>query len=657
MKLFKLSFFRKNNRDPKSPFTIPDSLSSDYELVENAGSRYFENISPCQPETDDFLKSLIAPKHLRFLFIVFFSFILIFAGRSAHLQVINQSKFEAAASKNRIRDLRVKPERGIITDRGGVVLAENSPQFFATLMPADLPKDPKERLNVLKIIADTLDIKEEEFIERIFSLDGYSLYESVLLADDISYEKAISLIIESENIPGLNIETGLRRVYPSTNYPNGIFSHIIGYVGYLTKEEYERTKGAYALDDIIGKTGVELYYENLLRGKEGRRRVEVDALGKIASVISEDKPQIGDSLALSIDAELQAASVDILNEQLRKLNLKQAAAVVLDPRDGEILALISLPFYDNAKFIGKISQEDFGAIINDPAKPLFNRAISGEYPLGSTIKPVIAAAALEEGIIKTTTSFLSSGGIRIGSWFFPDWLIGGHGLTDVRKAIAQSVNTFFYIISGGFNNFIGLGPDKMADYMSLFGFGQKLGVDLPGEGTGLVPTPLWKEKTIGDNWYIGDTYHFSIGQGYVRATPIQIAAAMSVFANQGILFKPRILRESRNADNHATLFEPEIIRKDFLKPSTIETVRAGLRDTVVYGSAQGLASLPFKAAGKTGTAQWSTDRKPHAWFAGFAPYDNPEVVVVVLIEEGEEGSRTATQAAKRIFEKWREIKQ
>lgn len=280
---------------------------------------------------------------------------------------------------------------------------------------------------------------------------------------------------------------------------------------------------------------------------------------------------------------------------------------------------------------------------------LFSRAIAGEYPPGSTFKQVMAAAALEEGIVTEQSRIHSVGGIWVGRWFFPDWLSGGHGYVNVKSAIANSVNTFFYYAGGGYKDFEGLGIEKIAKYSKLFNLGEKTGIDLPGEGRGFVPDALWKEQRFDEPWYIGDTYHLSIGQGYLLATPLQIALTTSFFANNGILYKPQIAKDFIKGGDTEYLAH-EYIRKGIIKPKNVDIVREGMRDAVKYGSARSLSSLPFTSAGKTGTAQIGGDKDPHAWFTCFAPYENPQIVLTVLVEEGGEGSSIAAPIARKILE-------
>jgi len=264
---------------------------------------------------------------------------------------------------------------------------------------------------------------------------------------------------------------------------------------------------------------------------------------------------------------------------------------------------------------------------------------------------VLAAAALEEGIINENTSFISTGGLRIGEWFFPDWKVGGHGVTNVRKAIAESVNTFFYYIGGGYGDFVGLGIDRMVRYEKIFGLGKQTGIDIIGEAKGFLPTKDWKETIKGERWYVGDTYHAAIGQGDITVTPLQVANYTAVFANGGLLYRPHFIRQVLSSDDKIIRqVDHKPIKSNVVSSENIKIVREGMRQTVAAGSARSLASAPVAVAGKTGTAQWSSNKPNHAWFTGFAPYDKPQIVITILIEQGGEGSSVAVPIAREVLE-------
>ena len=473
--------------------------------------------------------------------------------------------------------------------------------------------------------------------------------QEIILAENIAYQDALSLKNSIQNIDWLNLKIDSAREY----FPLATMSHWIGYTGRISLEELKDSKNEnYLLNDYIGKIGIEKYYEKVLKGKDGRKEIEVNALGDEKEVVSITYPENGLSLHLTIDYELQEEIEDIISRQLTKIDKHKAAVIAINPQNGEILALVSIPSFSSNDFAYKIDAKKYQSLLNNIDKPLFHRAVTGTYPSGSIIKPVIAAAALEDGIITQHTTFLSVGGISIGGWFFPDWQTGGHGSTNVRKAIANSVNTFFYIVGGGYNNFSGLGVEKIKEYGEKFGLNNKTGIDLPYEASGFLPTKEWKKETRGENWYIGDTYHLAIGQGDLLITPLQAAVFTSIIANGGVYYSPHLLKRISNEDGKIIKeINPEIVRENFISKKNLEITAMGMRDCVTYGSCRYLADLSIKAAGKTGTAEHSKGKDSHAWFTCFAPFNNPEIVLAVLIEEGEGGSKTAAPVAKEIL-KW-----
>jgi penicillin-binding protein 2 len=373
-----------------------------------------------------------------------------------------------------------------------------------------------------------------------------------------------------------------------------------------------------------------------LRGVSGIKQIEVDAFGKEKKTISESPVENGHSLVLSIDNAVQARLEMIVNKYLEKGGFKRASAIVMDPNNGEIIAMISLPSYDNNVFARGISKDEYQALLTNPDRPLYSRAISGEFPSGSTVKPVMVAAGLDSGIITDQTSFLSNGGLRISQWYFPDWKFGGHGQTNARKAIAESVNTYFYYLGGGYQDFQGLGIDRMMNYFKMFGLGNQTGIYLPNEASGFLPSKEWKEEVKNEKWYIGDTYHVAIGQGDLLATPLQVANYTAFFANGGKFYRPHLLKSILTPEGKDLgTNENYLVKEAVIKSADVEVVREGMRQGVTAGSSIRLNTLPVEAAGKTGTAQWSSKKAPHAWFTGFAPYDKPEIVVTILVEEGE----------------------
>ncbi|KKR34761.1 MAG: hypothetical protein UT67_C0007G0010 [Candidatus Magasanikbacteria bacterium GW2011_GWA2_40_10] len=337
---------------------------------------------------------------------------------------------------------------------------------------------------------------------------------------------------------------------------------------------------------------------------------------------------------------------------LIRTNRKRAAAIAMDPRDGSILAMVSLPAFNNNEFSGGITQKNYDKYTKNPDNPLFNRAIGGTYPSGSVVKLVVAAAALQEKIITPGTAFLSTGGLQVGDRFFRDWKSGGHGTTNVSKALAWSVNTFFYYVGGGYKNFTGLGVDKIIKYMQFFGIAQKTGIDLTGEASGFAPSKDWKLKTKGETWYVGDTYNLSIGQGDLLVTPLQVAVWTSAVANGGKVVQPHLAFKLEEPITHNEVLLNFDQREVPVSPENLAVVRQGMRDCVTYGSCQLMKSLPFASGGKTGTAQWNSNKENHAWFTSFAPFDDPKIVVTVLVEEGTEGSVVSEPIARDFLMWW-----
>ena len=403
------------------------------------------------------------------------------------------------------------------------------------------------------------------------------------------------------------------------------------------------------MTDYIGKTGVEYGYEKNLRGVNGKQEVEVDSAGNIQKDFGITEPVPGSDLVLGIDADLQKKLQDSLQAKLDETGTKTAAAVAIDPRNGEILAMVNLPSYDNNLFAKGISADDYQKLMSDPDKPMFNRSISGEYPPGSTFKPLVAAAALQEGTITPSTTLDCPAAINIGSYSFPDWKT--HGLTDVRKAIAESVDIFFYAVGGGWNNITALGIDKIHEYADKFGLGRKLGIDIPGEASGLIPTQQWKQDKIGERWYLGDDYHCAIGQGFVTATPLQLANYIAAIANGGTVFQPHFVDLIKKVDGSVEKVNPVVLNKNFISSANLQVVREGMRQTVLSGTAQPLKDLPVEVAGKTGTAQFgSGNEREHGWFVSFAPYNNPTIAMAVLVEGGGEGFSTAEPVTHDVYQ-------
>ena len=578
-------------------------------------------------------------------------FMAIILARVAWLQIIKGDYYYNLAEGNRIRIARIEANRGIIYDSSNRPLVRNVANFLLYFVPADLPENEQEKRSIIERLSQILGTLSPADIENILTAvkpKSLESYQPLFVTDNIEYNKAMLLYLESDKMPGVYLSNKTKREY---NLSSLSLSHILGYTSKINQTELDKYGSEYLPIDYIGKTGIENFWENELKGQSGKKQIEVDALGKEKKIINQLAGADGHNLVLSIDIDLQKKLEETITNALKKSKLNKACAIALDPNNGEILALVSLPSYNNNLFARGITNDEYQLLVNHPDQPLFNRCTSGEYPSGSTIKPVLAAAALEEGIINENTSFISTGGLRIGEWFFPDWKVGGHGVTNVRKAIAESVNTFFYYIGGGYGDFVGLGIDRMVRYEKIFGLGKQTGIDIIGEAKGFLPTKDWKETIKGERWYVGDTYHAAIGQGDITVTPLQVANYTAVFANGGLLYRPHFIRQVLSSDDKIIRqVDHKPIKSNVVSSENIKIVREGMRQTVAAGSARSLASAPVAVAGKTGTAQWSSNKPNHAWFTGFAPYDKPQIVITILIEQGGEGSSVAVPIAREVLE-------
>lgn len=563
------------------------------------------------------------------------------AGRVFVLNTVQGEKYRGMSERNSLRMLTVPAPRGIIYDRTGQALVQNIPTFDLVVVPSDLPREEDNRVRERELLRSIIDI-DQEVASSVFGAKGNTA-SPVALKSRLTQEEVLIFLSRQADFPGVVLMRSAEREYRD----GAIFSHLIGYEGKIRQQELDDYP-EYGLSDMIGKEGIEKSYESFLRGKDGADRVEVDALGKIKKELGSVQPVPGNDIILHIDAELQKKIFDSLSTLLETKNLKRAAAVAMNPETGGILALVSLPSYDNNLFSGGIDQKHYEELLTDDARPLFNRAVSGEYPPGSTIKPVVAAAALAEGVVNEHTEIESRGGISIGKFFFGDWK--AHGFTDVRRAIAVSSDVYFYSVGGGYGNVPGLGMRRMKAYEEFFGYGKKTGIDIPGEAGGFLPDPDWKQRRFGERWYIGDDYHAAIGQGFVTATPLQILNSIATIGNGGILREPRLVSHIRDASGKLSPVESPVVRRDFVDANILRIVREGMRETVTEGTAQSLRDLPVAVAGKTGTAQFGTGKDTHGWFVSFAPYEKPEIALIVLVEgQGEEGYN-AVPVTKEVYQ-------
>ncbi|MBN1401484.1 MAG: penicillin-binding protein 2 [Anaerolineae bacterium] len=616
------------------------------------------------------------------------------------LQIISSAKYAELADRNRYRLVPIDAPRGIIYDRYGRILVRNVPSFAVSILPASLPEDGEERRKVLERVSELINraaplpvdeatsadtgsrpeasapvagrqtARTETSIETILAERTLSPYAPVRVARAVDSQAAFIIEEEQLELPGVLVQ-----VEPLRHYIDGpLTAHLLGYVGNIPSEYAESyLERGYDPSDQVGLTGIELTQEALLHGVKGRKHIEVDAFEREVAVIASEPAVQGKSIVLTIDVELQKATEAALRQGMRAAGSSVGVCVTMDPRTGEILSLVSLPSYDNNLFSGGISYSDYAELSGNRDRPLVNHAISGQYPPGSTFKIVPAAAALEEGVIDASTRLSCAGTLWLPNRYFPDdlskaqpfycWRIQGHGSLDILGGLRQSCDIFFYQLTGGFREFEGLGIERLAKYAGVFGFGEPSGIELSGEAAGLLPSDSWKRHNYGEIWYTGDTYNAAIGQGYILATPLQVLNAAAAVANGGTLYRPQLVYQVRDAEGsvrHALV--PEPIRELGIDEANLALVRQGMREAVTMGTAWHAFMPELAVAGKTGTAEYpgldeqgnllldeQGNLPTHAWFTAFAPYEAPEIALVVFLEGGGEGSQVAVPVAAEIL--------
>lgn len=598
-------------------------------------------------------KKLEVPLREKLAYVIFGIFVLVVLllfAKVFYLQVVEGGNLATLSENNRIRTKLIQAERGVVYDKNLKQLIFNSPAFDLICDKRDLftssIDSAKEIEEIAAVIGKDPQILKQEIEE--------SNNPQVLIYENLPQETLVLLETKLNDFPGFEIAANTVRDYVSGSF----FSHLIGYVSKINKNELEVYKN-YSVSDYIGKTGVEKSYEEILRGKPGIIQIEKDAFGRKKNEKTESLPEGGKSLVLHLDSDLQKKLTEELEKRLEMTGLKKAAAVALDPKTGGVLALVSLPSFDNNILSKGASVDEFQKIQNNPFEPFFNRAISGQYPTGSTIKPLIASAVLQEKIISPDKQIYDPGYIEVKSQYDPNIVYRYSGLEqpgyyDIRKAIAKSSNVYFYTVGGGYKDQPGLGPTRIKQYLELFGLGNKTQIDLAGESQGFVPWPEWKKQAKGENWWDGDTYHLSIGQGDLLTTPLQLASAFAAIANGGTLFQPEVVQKivdtSTGSVQTIQEIKPKIIRQNFIDPENLKVVREGMRQGVVDGTGLVLQSLPVKAASKTGTAQTSKDNYYDIWASVFAPYDDPQIVLVIITEDVEGLHVPSLMVAKEVLD-------
>lgn len=581
------------------------------------------------------------------LWISFLILIFILFGKTFQLQVLEGKELSVLSERNKFIIHSIRAERGVIYDKNLNQLVFNKASFDLILIKSALPEEEQEKTKVLRGISEIIGKDFEGFKKEIEE----SPLSQVLVFENLSHDVLVLLEARMEEFPGFQIEHNTIRDFKEGES----FAHLIGYTGKIKTEELKAEPELYSILDYVGRDGLEKSYEEVLRKNPGKLRIERDALGNIISEETISLPESGENLVLWLDSDLQKKIKEELEGKIQELGSKKAVAVALDPKTGGVLSLVSLPSFDNNLFQKGADPKAREETLESSLHPLFDRVISGQYPTGSTIKPLIALSALEEKIISPEKSILCQGLIEVEHRYdpeivytFEDWKT--HGWTDMRKAIAESCNVYFYTIGGGHGTQEGLGPSRIKKYLELFGWGDITQIDLPGEAAGFVPSPEWKKAVKGEGWWDGDTYHLAIGQGDILATPLQVAASFAVIANGGKLLQPQVVQKIIDEEKNVIQeIKPEIIRENFVSPENLQVVREGMREAVIYGSSVILNSLPVKAAAKTGTAETQRENYYHNWVTVFAPYEDPQIVLTIMIEDVRGMQAAALPVAKEVL--------
>ncbi|MDX1456929.1 MAG: penicillin-binding protein 2 [Marinobacter sp.] len=573
--------------------------------------------------------------------------------RMYQLQVLEHDTYTTLSDKNRVQVQSVAPTRGLIYDRNGNLLAENRPVFSVTIVPervADMDATLDRLTRLLSISEEDL----ERFQRRL--TEPRRPYQELPLRYDLEEQEIAALAVNRHELPGVEVSAELVRYYPYGE----ITSHALGYVGRINREELQRIDPVnYAGTNYIGKSGIEYFYEEKLHGRVGYQHVETNARGRTLRVLERENPVPGEDLRLHLDLQLQELAY-------RLLDGRRGAIVAIEPNTGGLLALASVPGFDANLFVTGISVAAYRELSTSHDKPLFNRALRGQYPPGSTVKPMMAIAALDSGVTTRDRVVWDPGYFQLqtGGRRYRDWKRGGHGWVDLTDAIAESCDIYFYDAA------VRMGIDTMYDYMDQFGFGQDTSLDVSGALSGLLPSRDWKRAVRNEPWYPGDSVNMGIGQGFLLATPLQLATATAIVANRGRWSQPRLLMDVVGDDPLEAVL-PEPSREDMVlkNPDDWEFVVNGMAE-VMHGrrgtarrAAQG---APYRMAGKTGTAQvfsLAQDEeydeeeirerlRDHALFVGFAPLDDPKIAVAVIVENGGSGSGTAAPVARAMFDAW-----
>ena len=581
----------------------------------------------------------------------------LFGLRLFQLQIIEGEILARRSQQNSIRTVRLEAPRGEIVDREGRVLATTRPAFGLQVVPSDL----RDREVTFAALERLVERDGGWLSDRVAKARGARRHQPVRLLDDLSFDQLARVETHRYALPGVYTDALPRRHY----LEGELGAHLLGSIGEVRADQLESERwSGYSAGEVVGQSGIESRLERHLRGRAGGRNVVVDVVGRELELVEEVAPVPGRSVVLALDLDLQRAAEQAFLENLPEGEpARVGAAVALDVRNGDVLALVSRPAYDPNQFAGGIDSTSWESLTGDPWKPLRNRAIQNHYPPGSTYKAIVAAALLEEGVVTPKTTAFCPGYFRFGRRNYRCWKREGHGWVDLRLALKRSCDVYFY------QHGVKLGIDRLADYARAFNLGRRTGIDLPGEVPGLVPSSEWKERRLGEVWYPGETVSASIGQGYNLMTPMQLAVSFAAVANGGTVVEPRlVLRVEVQGGRVVERFEPRTRGQVPVAPEWLALVRDGLVAVVEEpGGTGGRARVPgMEVAGKTGTAQVvrldhtegleeheiPIRHRDHAWFGAFAPAEDPRIAVAVFVEHGRQGSSGAAPIAQRVLARW-----
>ncbi len=584
--------------------------------------------------------------------LVMICFALLF-GRLVWLQVVQHDYYQTRAEDNRISLVPITPIRGLIVDRNGEVLAHNYSAYTLEITPSQVP-DLETTIDGLSEFID-IQAKDRKRFKKL--MEENKRFESLPIRTRLTDAEVAKFIARRFRFPGVDIKARLFR-----EYPRGAFaSHVLGYIGRITERDQVRIEGReaeanYRGTDHFGKTGLEQHYEFELHGITGFEKVEVDAGGRPVRTLARSAPIPGNNLTLTLDAKLQEIVEQAFGD-------RRGALVAIEPTTGGILALVSMPNYDPNQFVDGISLADWGELNNSPEKPMVNRALNGAYPPGSTFKPFMALAALELGKRRPEQAIFDPGFFNFGNHTFRDDKKGGHGMVDMHKSIVQSCNTYYYQLAND------MGIENIAAFMGGLGLGSRTGVDIEGESAGVLPSSAWKKKRFKkpeqQKWFAGETISVGIGQGYNAYTPIQLAQAIATLANDGVMFRPHLVRHITDTKSGTqTPIEPRPLKSLGWKQANVDVIKRALVEVNIEGTgARAFAGAGYVSAGKTGTAQvyslkgaeykrhgTKEELRDHSLYIAYAPAEQPKIALAVLVENGGFGSQAAAPIARQVFD-------